>query len=82
MKDIVKNITNYVILLSVVVLLIGIVLVAYPGMSLIALGNIVGAILIVYSVINIVYMIVIKKNAKDVEKIIAEKENDINVEAE
>ena len=47
MKTIVKNITNSVIVLSILAILLGIVLVAYPGMSLVVLGIIVAAYLIV-----------------------------------
>lgn len=50
MKTIVKNVTNYVILLSVLAILFGIVLIAYPGMSLVALGIAVAAYLIVHGI--------------------------------
>lgn len=38
MKAIVKNVTNSVIVLSVLAILLGLVLILYPGMSLVALG--------------------------------------------
>ena len=54
MKTIVKNFTNYVILLSTLAILLGIVLVAYPGMSLVALGIAVAAYLIVHGIVLII----------------------------
>lgn len=38
MKKIVKNITNYIIGLSILAIVLGIVLIVYPGMSIMALG--------------------------------------------
>lgn len=54
MKTIVKNFTNCVILLSTLAILLGIVLVAYPGMSLVALGIAVAAYLIVHGIVLII----------------------------
>lgn len=54
MKTIVKNITNYVIILSVLAALLGIVLLVYPGISLLALGIALGAYLIVQGITLIV----------------------------
>ena len=54
MKTIVKNFTNYVILLSILAILLGIVLIAYPGMSLVALGIVVAAYLIVQGITLII----------------------------
>lgn len=50
MKTIVKNITNYVILVSLLAILLGVVLIAYPGMSLSILGIAVGIYLIVQGI--------------------------------
>ena len=54
MKAIVKNITNSVILVSVLALLLGIVLIAYPGMSLMVLGVVVAAFLIIQGIALII----------------------------
>ncbi len=54
MKTIVKNITNSVILLSALAVLLGIVLVAYPGMSLVALGVAVAVYLIVQGIVLVI----------------------------
>ena len=50
MKTVVKNITNAVICLSILAILLGIALVVYPGMSLVVLGAVVAAYLIVLGV--------------------------------
>ena len=54
MKAIVKNITNSVIVLSILAVLLGIVLVAYPGISLVVLGIMVASYLIVLGVTLII----------------------------
>ena len=54
MKNIFKNITNYVIVLSILAILIGIVMIVYPGLSLVALGITVAAYLIVHGITLIV----------------------------
>ena len=54
MKAIVKNITNSVIVLSILAVLLGIVLVAYPGISLVVLGIIVASYLIVLGVVLVI----------------------------
>ena len=50
MKTIVKNVTNSVIVMSVIAILLGIALIAYPGMSLVTLGIVVAAFLIVQGI--------------------------------
>ena len=54
MKTIVKNFTNYVIILSLLAIVLGIVLVAYPGMSLVALGYAVASYLILHGIVLII----------------------------
>ena len=54
MKSIIKNITTSVILLSILAILLGIALIAYPGISLVALGIAVAAYLIVHGITLIV----------------------------
>ena len=54
MKSIVKNFTNYVIILSLLAIVLGIVLVAYPGMSLAALGIAVAGYLILHGIVLII----------------------------
>ena len=54
MKDIFKNITNSVIVLSILAVLLGIVMVAYPGLSLVALGITIAAYLIVHGITLII----------------------------
>ena len=54
MKTIFKNITTSVIWLSILAILLGIVLVAYPGISLIALGISVAAYLILHGITLII----------------------------
>ena len=54
MKAIVKSITNSVIVLSILAVLLGIVLVAYPGISLVVLGIIVASYLIVLGVVLVI----------------------------
>ncbi|MBQ7718246.1 MAG: DUF308 domain-containing protein [Clostridia bacterium] len=50
----VKNLTNSVIWLSILAILLGIVLVAYPGLSLVALGLTVAAYLIIHGITLII----------------------------
>lgn len=54
MKSIFRNITNSIIVLSVLAILMGIVMIAYPGMSLIALGITVAVYLIVHGITLII----------------------------
>lgn len=54
MKTIFKNITNSIILLSILAVLLGIVLIVYPGMSLIALGITVAVYLIIHGITLII----------------------------
>ena len=54
MKNIFKNITNSVILLSILAILLGIVLIAYPGLSLMALGVTVAVYLIIHGITLII----------------------------
>ena len=54
MKSIVKNFTNYVIILSLLAIVLGIVLVAYPGMSLAAFGIAVAGYLILHGIVLII----------------------------
>ncbi len=48
---------------------------AAPVVSAISLTASVGIVLIAYSAVNILYMIVLKKNAKEVEKLVSERKN-------
>ena len=54
MKTIVKNFTTYVIILSLLAIVLGIVLVAYPGMSLVAIGYVVASYLILHGIVLII----------------------------
>ncbi|MBQ7549037.1 MAG: DUF308 domain-containing protein [Clostridia bacterium] len=54
MKSIVKNMTNYMLLFSVLAVFLGIVLIAWPGMSLLIFGYIVAAYLVVQGVALII----------------------------
>ena len=68
------------ILMSIVDIIIGGLILYSPILSSLSMTIGVGVVLIVHSAINIVYMCVIKKNAKDVEKMIVEKTNVIDQE--
>ena len=70
------------IILNVFSILLGCLVLYSPVFSALSLTVYIGLVLVVYSVITIVYMLIIKKNAKDVEKIIAEKGKTVEVEAE
>ncbi|MBR0365381.1 MAG: DUF308 domain-containing protein [Clostridia bacterium] len=54
MKSIIKEFTTSVIVLSILAILLGIVLIAYPGVSLVALGITVAAYLIVHGITLII----------------------------
>lgn len=54
MKNIFKNITNSVIVLSILAILLGIVMIVYPGISLMALGITVASYLIVQGITLII----------------------------
>lgn len=61
------------IVMSIIDILVGCVILYSPILSSLTLTMGLGIVLIVHSVINIIYMFVVKKNAKDVEKLIVEK---------
>ena len=63
------------IVMNIIDILIGCLVLYSPILSSLSLTMGLGIILIVHAVINIIYMFVVKKNAKDVEKLIIEKEN-------
>ena len=54
MKDVVKNFTNCVILFSVIAIVLGAALIVDPGISLITLGIMVGAYLILQGIILVI----------------------------
>ena len=54
MKSIFKEISHSVIILSILMILLGIVLVAYPGLSMFVAGIIVGVSMIVYGIALII----------------------------
>lgn len=54
MKDIFKKITTSVILLSILAIIVGIAMIVYPGMSLVAIGIVISALLIVYGLVLVV----------------------------
>ena len=70
------------IILNVFSILLGCLVLYSPVFSALSLTVYIGLVLVVYSVITIVYMLIIKRNAKEVEKIIAEKGKKVEVEAE
>ena len=70
------------IILNIINIILGCLVLYSPVFSALSLTIYIGVVLIVYSVINIIYMIVVKKNASDVEKLIAEKANVIETNAE
>lgn len=70
------------IILNVFSILLGCLVLYSPVFSALSLTVYIGLVLVIHSVVNIVYMLIIKKNAKDVEKIIAEKGKTVEVEAE
>ena len=63
------------IIMSIVDIIIGALILYSPVLSSLSITVGIGVVLIVHAVVNIVYMFVIKKNAKDVEKMIVEKAN-------
>ena len=70
------------IILTIFSILLGCLVLYSPVFSALSLTVYIGLVLVVYSVITIVYMLIIKRNAKEVEKIIAEKGKKVEVEAE
>ena len=70
------------IILNIFSILLGCLVLYSPVFSALSLTVYIGLVLVVYSVITIVYMLIIKRNAKEVEKIIAEKGKKVEVEAE
>lgn len=63
----------FMLILNVINILLGCIVLYAPVVSAITLTMYIGIILIAYSVVNMAYMIIIKKNIKDVEKIVTEK---------
>ncbi len=61
------------VILGIIDIVLGGLVLYSPVLSSISLTIGAGVILIVHSVINIIYMIMIRKNAEEVEKLIAEK---------
>ena len=61
------------IILNILTILLGCCVIWQPEISALSLTMTIGIALIVYSIINIVNMFLIKKDVKDVEKLIAEK---------
>lgn len=68
------------IVINVIDILLGGVILYSPVLSAVSMTIGIGVVLIAHSVFNIAYMIVVKKNAKDVEKLIVEKLNMIDAE--
>ncbi len=63
------------LIISIVYIIFGCFTLYSPIFSAFSLTVTIGAVLIVYSIANIVYMFIIKRNAKAVETLIAEKKN-------
>ena len=70
------------IILNIINIILGGLILYSPVMSALSLTMYIGIVLIIYSVVNIVYMIVVKKNGKDLETLIAEKTNVVDANAE
>ena len=62
----------FMIIIHIIDILIGGCVLYSPVMSSLSLTMGVGIVLIVHSVINIVYMIMVKKNVKDFEQVLAQ----------
>ncbi|MBR4720233.1 MAG: DUF308 domain-containing protein [Clostridia bacterium] len=62
------------IIMNIIDIIIGCLVIYSPILSSISLTVGLGVVLIIHAVINIVDMIMVKKNAKDMEKLIVEKE--------
>ena len=69
------------IVIDILDILLGCVVLYYPVLSSVSLTMTLGIVLVAHAVFNIAYMLVVKKNAKDVEKLIVEKLNMIDAEA-
>ena len=69
------------IVIDVIDILLGCVVLYSPVLSSLSLTMMLGVVLIAHSIFNIAYMLVVKKNEKDVEKLIVEKLNMVDAEA-
>lgn len=65
--------SGFMIVMGIVDIIVGSLVLYSPVLSSLSLTIGAGVVLIIHSVINIIYMILIKKNIKEVEKLIAEK---------
>lgn len=64
------------IVVNIIDIVIGCLVLYSPVLSSFSLTVVLGIVLIVHSIVNIIDMIVVKKNARDVEKLIVEKEKE------
>ena len=67
------------IVIDVIDILLGCVILYSPVLSSLSMTMALGFVLIAHSVFNIAYMLVVKKNAIDVENMIVEKLNSIQI---
>lgn len=63
------------IIINLIDIIIGGLVLYFPTLSSLAMTICIGIVLIVHSVISIIYMLVIRKNSRDLEMIIIEKGN-------
>ena len=70
------------IIMNILNIILGCFILYSPVFGALSITVYVGIVLIVYSIINIVYMIIIKKNSNDVAKLIADKRKVVEVNAE
>lgn len=68
------------IVMGIIDIIIGGLVLYSPVLSSISLTIGIGVILIIHSVINIIYMIMLKRNAKEFEKLITEKMQELNID--
>ena len=73
MKEIFYKTTNSIILTSIIALIVGLLMIFNPFEATISLALFIGIMLVAHSIISIVDMIILRKDAKEINKVLSDE---------